>query len=328
MAAKKKPDEPKKPEAKAVAAKAISKAATASRKATKRPAKGKGAARAKAVPEILLAQPGEDDATEEGGPLCGLTIREALFVDRYLLTHRVEQSYLEAGFKAKPGPSAQAAGSRLLSSVKCRAYIAKRSKAMFEDIADEQSRLMRALTDTAYGDSREIVLHVRGACRYCHGKMNRWQYTAGEWDKIMTDHAEKQEKAAAAERPMPKEPDPKGGTGYRRGADPNPDCPECDGWGEGRNIVKDHRHLSPAAVSLLIGVKEGKDGIDARMHDQMKAREMLAKTFKLYDDSTSVNVAINAEELDRLYGDAMRKGAERMAAMREERKRARSERGD
>ena len=47
-----------------------------------------------------------------------------------------------------------------------------------------------------------------------------------------------------------------------------------------------------AFQSLLIGTKEGKDGIEARMHDQMKAREMLAKTFKLYDDSTSVNDAV------------------------------------
>ena len=328
MAAKKKPEPPKKPEPKGLAQKVIQKAATASRKAAKRPVKGKGAGKGDSVPVKALSATFEDDATDDAGELCGLTVREARFIDIYLLTHRVEQSYIEAGFKAKAGPSAQACASRLLSSAKSRAYLAKRSKAMFEDLAAEQSRLMRNLTDTAYSDPRELVLHVRGACRHCHGKMHRHQYTAGEWDAIMTKHAEKQEKAAENERPMPPEPDPKGGTGYRRGAAPHPDCPECDGWGEGRNIVRDHRDLSPAAVALLVGVKEGKDGTEARMHDQMKAREMLAKTFKLYEDATSVNVSINPAELDKLYGETMRKGAERMEQMREQRRAARTARGD
>lgn len=250
---------------------------------------------------------------------CGLNLREALFVDGYIATLNVEQAYIEAGFAAKPGASAQSAGSRLLNMVKCRAYLAQQTKAVFRRLEQEQDNLIRVLTYTAYADPRELVEHWRHACRYCHGKLHRYQFTSGEWDKKMTEFADKQEKAAENGTPAPKAPDSKGGVGFNPKAEPNDDCPECGGIGVGKTVVKDTRNLSPAAVALYAGTKEGKDGIEIKMHDQMKAREMLAKLRKLYDDSTTVNVNIDAAELDALYGEAMRKGAERMASMRSER---------
>ncbi|RZI65334.1 MAG: terminase small subunit [Variovorax sp.] len=263
-----------------------------------------------------------------GHDRCGLTVREAQFVDLYLQIFRVGEAYVEAGYNVRPGPSAQACGSRLLSSAKARAYLTARTKAMFARIEEEQDNVLRTLVYVAYADPRELVEHWRGACRYCHGKFHRYQHTAGEWDALITKHAEKQEKAAEADMPAPKAPDPKGGVGYNVNAEPNPDCPECGGAGEGRTIVKDTRHLSPAALALYAGTKEGKDGIEVKMHDQMKAREMLAKIRKLYDDSTTVNININAEELDAIYGAAMRASSERMETMRRERLAAREARGD
>lgn len=250
---------------------------------------------------------------------CGLSVREAAFVDHYLVSFAVGRSYIEAGFKAKTPQSARAAGSRLLASVNARRYLAQRSKAMFSRLEEEQDAVLRALTYVAFADPRELVEYWRFACRHCHGKMHRYQYTAGEWDKLMTAHTEKQEKAAEGGMPTPKAPDQKGGVGYSISAEPNDDCPECGGVGEGRTIVKDTRHLSPAALTLYAGTKQTKDGIEVLMHDQMRARETLAKIRKMFDDSTTINVSINAAELDALYGEAMRKGAERMATMRNER---------
>ena len=250
---------------------------------------------------------------------CGLSVREAAFVDHYLVSYAVGRSYLEAGFKAKTPESARAAGSRLLASVNARRYLAQQSKAMFARLEEEQDAVLRALTSVAFADPRELVEYWRHACRFCHGRFHRYQYSAGEWDKVMTGHAEKQEKAAETGMPAPKAPDQKGGVGYNVSAEPNPECPECGGIGAGRTIVKDTRHLSPAALALYAGTKQTKDGIEVLMHDQMRARETLAKICKMFDDSTTINVSINAAELDALYGEAMRKGAERMATMRNER---------
>ena len=263
-----------------------------------------------------------------GHDRCGLTVREARFVDLYLQTFRVGEAYIQAGYNVRPGPSAQACGSRLLSSAKARAYLTARTKAMFARIEEEQDSVLRALVYVAYADPRELVEYWRGACRYCHGKFHRYQYTAGEWDKVMTGHADKQEKAAEADMPAPKAPDPKGGVGYVVSAEPNPDCPECGGIGEGRTIVKDTRNLSPAALALYAGIKQTKDGIEVLMHDQARARETLAKIRKLYDDSTTVNINVNAGELDAIYGTAMRASAERMESMRIARREAREVRGD
>lgn len=151
--ASKKPDDPKKPEPNNLAAKTIAKAAIASRKAAKRPAKGKGAAKASIAPGKPVAEVSEDATTEEAGELRGLSVREARFIDLYLLTHRVEQSYIEAGFNAKAGPSAQACVSRLLSSAKSRAYRVKRSEAMSKGAErTERMREERKAAQAARGD--------------------------------------------------------------------------------------------------------------------------------------------------------------------------------
>lgn len=266
------------------------------------------------------AQPVDHDAdTASEGGLCGLSVRAALCIDIYLATMNAGQAYIEAGYTAKTRQVAQVCASQLLSSPKGRAYLAKRAKAMFDRVEEEQDRLLQAFSFTAYADPRELVEHYRGACRYCHGKMNRFQYTAGEWDKIMSDYVEKQEEAAAKELPLPREPDPKGGVGFNRRADPSQDCTECGGDGEGRTVVKDTRHLSPAALALYAGVKEGKDGIEVKMHSQEKARETIAKIRKMFEDNAVINVTFDPAELEEKFGKSMRAAHERMAQMRTER---------
>ena len=320
-APKKEPEVPaKRPRAVKGKATPAKKPAQAKKPAPVKKAPPKKKARAPKPAQVEPQLPPDVDAdTPDDGYLCGLSIRAARLIDIYLSTFNATKAYVEAGYTAKNSNVAAANASAIISSHKGRQYLAIRAKAMFDRAEGEQDRLLQNFTYTAYADPRELVEHYRGACRFCHGKMNRWQYTAGEWDKIMSDYAEKQEKAAAAEKPMPAAPDPKGGTGFNRRADPNPDCPECAGDGEGRTVVKDTRNLSPAGLALYAGVKEGKDGIEVKMQDQGKARETLAKIRKLYEDNTNVNLVVDAEKLDATFGEAMRKARERTEAMRRER---------
>jgi phage terminase small subunit len=270
---------------------------------------------------------GSDANTNRGGHLFGLSVRSAHFVDLYLLNSNGTRAYLEAGFQAKRASVARAAAARLLASVSVREYLAARIKAMFDSLGEQQTVLMRSLYYTAFADPRELSEHYRGACRFCHGRFNRWQYTAGEWDGIITKYIDKHERALERGLSPPSEPDAKGGTGYNPNADPNPNCPECGGEGRGRTIIKDTRHLSPAGVALFAGVEETKDGIEVKMHDQIKAREMLAKIAKLFDDATTVKRDFDAQELTAKYAAGMAQASARMALMREERRKLREGRG-
>jgi hypothetical protein len=268
----------------------------------------------------------EDAASDLMGQMRGLSIREARFVEAYIACFNGGQAYKEAGYQFKNDETARACGSRVLSKANVRAHMAARIKDMIARSEEHQDALMAQLRLQAFADVRELVEYHRGACRYCHGKFCRYQYTAGEWDGIMTRHAERQEKALEAERAMPPDPDPKGGTGYNLNADPNPDCGECGGYGIGRVIVKDTRHLSPAALAVYAGVKEGKDGIEVKIKDQNRALETLAKIAKLYEDSTQISLTFNAAELTAKFEATMQASAARMAKMRADRLAMRRER--
>lgn len=294
----------------------------------KKAAPKKPPARKRKVAEAIAPEPvtiDEDAPTADESPLMGLSVREARFVEIYLGTHRVGQSYIDAGFTPKNMNVACAAGSRLLSGVKCRAYVAKRTKEMFARLEESQDRLIRTTIDVAYTDVNELVEYRRGACRYCYGRLNRYQHTAGEWERALEAHEKRRETLVGAGKPDPGPLDTKGGVGYDKRREPNEDCPECFGAGIGEQIIKDSRLLSPAARALYAGVKEGKDGLQPLMHSQEKARDMLAKLLKLTDDTTTVNVNFDPEKLAETYGKAMAEAHERMAAMREERRIAREE---
>lgn len=271
----------------------------------------------------------EDADTPEDDPLCGLSIRAARFCDIYLSTFVAYTAYTEAGYTAKSAQVAQVCASKLLATAKARKYLALKAKDVLSRVEAEQDKLVLVTTGVAYADVNELVEYQRGACRHCHGKFHRWQYTTGEWDRKMTEFAEKQEKAAEDGKPVKlKPPEPKGGVGYDFRKDPHPDCPECWGQGEGKEIIKDTRHLSPAAKALYAGVEKTKDGIKVNMHSQEKARDLLAKYRKLYEDGTNLNLSFDPGVLIEKYGDVMAKAHQKMTEMREERARLREERGD
>jgi phage terminase small subunit len=294
----------------------------------------------KAAPKTLGAKPGRkrkvtdeeavkpesidlDAASAPDSDLMGLTPREANFFELYLATHRVGASYVEAGFTAKNANVASASGSQLLNGARGRAYIAKRTREMFSRLEESQDRLIKTTIEVAYADPNDLVEYRRGSCRHCWGVMNRYQYTAGEWDAALERHNTKREALIEKGRPDIGPLETKGGVGYDFRRDPNEDCPECSGMGTGRTIIKDTRNLSPGARSLYAGMKEGKDGLQALMHSQEKARDMLAKLLKLTEDNTTVNITFDAPTLEAEYAKTMQAAHDRMMAMRESRRKAR-----
>lgn len=314
---------PKKPATKKAPAKtAKSKAGEATKPQATKKAATKAPAKAKPAPAAETAAQEAEEPLDD--ILCGLTEREALFIDLYLSSYKVGQSYIDAGFEVKSMAVACAAGSRLLHGVKASKYRAKRIKEMLDRNEEAKDRLLTSLVDMAYADARELSELRVGCCRYCWGEGHKYQFTPREWDARLEKYAQAVEEAEEAGEPEPVF-DPLGGVGFLKSREPNEDCPECAGEGEVRVVLKDTQNLSPGALSLYAGAKIGKDGIEVKGYDQKSARETLAKVLKLYDESAKVVFNFDPEELDARFGEKMRESHERMEQMRLDRLGARED---
>lgn len=238
----------------------------------------------------------------------GITLREALFVEQFLVDFNGSQAYLRAGYGVSE-VSAAALASRLLSrNVKVKRYLKHRLEALIGDVETEKNRLMQTLTFIAFGDVNELVEHRRECCRFCYGEDFRYQYTPDEYRRAEQE-AEEQGKAF----------DPQGGMGFDANKDPNPKCPECFGRGVSQVIFHDTRHLSPAAQALYAGFERTKVGKKLLLMSKEKALELLAKIHKLYDDAPKVELTLDTEALEQRFGEKMRRARERAEAIRQER---------
>lgn len=216
-------------------------------------------------------------------PAPGLSELEAAFVEQYLVDLNGTQAYM----RAKPGcsnPSARVAATRLLAKTNIQEAIAKAKAERAARIGMTADDVVRQTMAIVQADVRELVDLKVGCCRYCWGKDNRYQRTAGEFERDETDLARRNEELVAAGKPGVKEFDPQGGIGYDRRRDPNPECPECFGEGESRVVLKDTTKLSPAAARLLAGIKQSKEGIEIKTHSVDSAMKDLFRHFGLYKE--------------------------------------------
>lgn len=234
----------------------------------------------------------------------GLDARQAKFVDLWLVTYDQRQSYRDAGFKCANDNAASAAASRLLSKVKSHPYTLARQVELFARTADVQNQLIATYHAASFADPRELVEYVRRCCRYCYGIDHKFQLRPSEMERRRNQY-EADKAAAAQENKEIGEFDELGGLGYDGKKSPSPDCPECDGEGEGHALFKDTGNLSPAALTLFEGVKEGKDGTELKIASQKGYRDGLAKLFNMnVEPAVVVNVGVSEELLEEILAKA------------------------
>lgn len=254
--------------------------------------------------------PDKSPPTEEviAEALKELNPREIELCEVYLTCFNGARSY-QAVYPDASSSTAEVNACRILSKAKIRTYLAKRMKAMFERTEEASDKLIQQLQYAAYADVNELVEYRREACRYCHGEDHLYQFTPAEYRR-----AEKQAEADGEEF------DPLGGMGFDPRKDPHPDCPECHGDGEGHVFFKDTRRLSPAGLALYAGAKVGKDGIEIKTASQERARELLARILKLFEDKTEVTVNLDTATLEEKFAAKMRAAHERQAQVLKERR--------
>ncbi len=215
-----------------------------------------------------------------------LTPLEHAFVQEFARTNNGTQAW-KAIRPASTDRSAAVSASRMLT----RANVVAALDAIRAEVAAVTKITGERVVQEAWGvltaDPRELVDHVVGCCRHCHGKGHRFQRTDGELADAKAAH-----QAAKILAPNAKAKqllgtfDPAGGGGFDARREPNPACPTCGGYGEGRVVIKDTRNLSKGALALYAGAKQGKEGIEVRFHSKDAATDRLMKHFGLYKERT------------------------------------------
>lgn len=210
-----------------------------------------------------------------------LTPTEERFVEEYLADLNGTQAYMRAYPTAK-ATSARVQACRLLADPNIADAIAAAKAARSRKTAITSEEALQHVWGIATADTRELVEHRIGCCRYCWGKGFRYQRTAGEFERDEAELAKANEKAVESNKTVLAF-DPMGGIGFDKRIPPNRECPECFGEGVGRTVFKDTANLSPGAAALYAGVKETKDGLQVLTHNKGEALEKVFKHLGLYE---------------------------------------------
>ncbi|WP_318833690.1 terminase small subunit [Burkholderia cepacia] len=198
-----------------------------------------------------------------------LTDKQRRFVDEYLVDLNATQAAIRAGYSAK---RADAIGHENLRKPEVAAHLAERQQALQERTEITQEMVLKRWWEIATADPNDLVQYRRYCCRHCWGIDHAYQWTEAEYEKAQRE----------AESEGKESPDCNGGFGFDMNRAPHPECPECGGNGFGKMHVNDTRKLAGGARLLYAGVKSGKDGLELKMHDQMKALEAVARHIGMF----------------------------------------------
>lgn len=199
----------------------------------------------------------EDNQSEDADDLgfepseFGLSDQQALFVFWYVKTKNRVEAYKKAGYKCT-GDTAYAAASRMYRNVKVSRAIKALAKRMRQRYTADLDEIVDQLVAITRADPNLVSQYRRVNCRFCWGEENKYQWRdESEYEAALS-------KAAENGKPPPED----GGTGFIDNADPNPDCPRCQGEGKGQMIINDTRDLEGDELMYYLGVKQTKNGLE------------------------------------------------------------------
>lgn len=201
----------------------------------------------------------------------GLSERQAIFIYWYVKTKNKIEAYKKAGYKCE-GNTAYAAISRMYRNVKVSRAIKALEKRLRERYTAELDEIVDQLVAITRADPNAITQYRRVNCRFCWGEKNHYQWR----DNDEIDGAE--ERAAAGKAPIP---DTEGGIGFVDNADPNPECPKCQGEGRGEILISDTRDLEKDEQIFYLGVKQTKNGIEVLTESKQAARNTLLRIIEI-----------------------------------------------
>lgn len=213
-----------------------------------------------------------------------LTHNRLRFIAEYLATHprNATRAYLAAyGGSEK---TAGVCGPTLLKDPDVIAEIERREAQMLDDLELKAEDVLREIFLIATADPRELSEYHVGACRFCHGDQHRYHRTPAEYQRDLDDYMA----TSGKDDPLALSFKVKGGIGFNPYAEPHPDCPECFGKGQGYEVFKDTRNLSPGAARLYEGVKRTRDGLEIKQRSREPALQLAAQHLGIAKNKTEL----------------------------------------
>lgn len=205
-------------------------------------------------------------------PYLGLTPKQQRFVEEYLIDLNGTQAAIRAGYSPD---TARFIGHENLTKPYIQIAIAEARKEQQKRTQITADAMLQQAWLIATADARELIETKVACCRHCWGENFRYQRTVSEMNRDRGQWLE------AGKDPA--EFDEMGGIGFNPHLPPHSDCTACVGDGHAREVIKDTRYLSPAAVQLYAGVKRTKDGLQVLTHSKEAFAEKLWKHLGLYE---------------------------------------------
>lgn len=171
-----------------------------------------------------------------------------------------------------------------------RDFIRAEQEALADVCRVEVHDILRRYLNIIAADPNDLVQHRRTCCRHCYSYGFGFKRTVMEARLARADH-ERAVLDALVKNPeaIIDSFDERGGDDFDATLDPDPDCTECFGAGQGSVHVADTRDLSRTARALYAGVKTTKNGIEVLMHSKEKALEMVGRHLGMFTDVIEVN---------------------------------------
>lgn len=260
------------------------------------------------------------EQAEQTSAIDRLPRKQSQFVREFVTDYNGTQAAIRAGYSEK---TANEQAARLLAKVSIQAALREITADRIKRLELDADAIVRTWEAIANLDPNELSQFRRTCCRHCWGQDFRYQYAPAEFRKAKISHEEKRAELLAKSSGKSDIGEFEGleGDWFDKRKDPNRDCPECFGEGVGETFLQDTRKLSPEALAMYAGVKEGREGIEILTNSQEKARENLARVHGLFKDKEAeVNINLPAgDELAKLYEEKMAKARARQANVMKER---------
>lgn len=211
-----------------------------------------------------------------------ISVEEWLFIGEYMKDGKPREAILRSGYVGK---FAMQEACRILNKKAVKAELEKMVESIKIQIQLTTKMVTQDIVNVLAADPRDLYEVKIHSCRHCHGLDFGYQRTLGEYN-IAKFKADAEGKYF----------DPMGGIGYNPHQDPDPDCTECFGRGVLVEEIKDMRTLSPEALSLYMGGKRGKHGLEINMRSKDAARESAARILGLNKETLNVKTT-KAEDM-------------------------------
>jgi phage terminase small subunit len=219
------------------------------------------------------------------------TLRERKAAELFVLYRSKIRAYREAfDVQAVCRPVDYNNACNVFSKPAVLAYVRELTSAAAQAVSIDVQALLeadRAIVEAA-NHAEMITRHEWHNCRWCNGIDHAHQWI--DENEYATALAAWMDVCAATppDKRSPPQPTDDGGYGFVSSADPNVQCPRCEGRGVQHTIIADTDKLGPAAP-LYRGMKVTKNGIEVLLHDVDKAKDRLYRATGAYgDDAASV----------------------------------------